>query len=628
MIYTVSWRSLNNTVMCLSMHEVHETVRRVGHGNLINVRVADDSVTPTRVTLFPLTGPPHFFENDVPQVHMTEVGTWRWPHPAAIPNHPPMTAIPDNRVDLINTRYYEPGQFHPVPDPATVRNVFELDRTRLEGPIEGRRTEMAMPPLARTRTREEQDRYQILDRDARERVFDNNEQSEYHRLLGMAAYIPDPNDPPLPRRDRVSVRVVRVSAEDGDRSTWVIEVRINGNVVDYPKSQVIRGLLSDEDKRFLPARGKRYENTLRVLQQALREGLQPQSLHDSLKAWAISTLQQGTEATSETNLDEVTAHLLRVQPATLEVGGRVYKLIPAGSVDTRPLIARVRKKALAGASMEATAIREDATRDARIVVNEATDRADNIREQIEAERRRASITVPPWVVQSNRATYWDGAYWNVEMKLSVQVREIRYLVQRWETILFWNPLIPEALIADDAYFIRAYNKLSVWLKLVPGILHLDNVKTKHVSYSCTHINSYRTCMELQGLPRVVDSVERLMSLEASLSRGMRVVNLNSPLDYEVRHYHPAFKAQLPEVVVNFLANHVAEMGSYPNMERYRRDNPEVTWDRVESVIDEARGVFNVETPAPPVQALPIAPPLPAAQVGQWVPAGNIRINND
>lgn len=705
-----------------SIPMVHAIVSSVGHRNVINICEVIGGL-PDPNTSFPLTGPPHFFENDVPLIPILEAirrnvdyrmgYTQRYEHgqfhpvpPVPIPDgafeqtptfgdplpggtftvqpavQPPENAgtigletirrmydqmvggpapmprvrpgtievirdpnMPAGHVDLINTQYYEPVQRHPtahvehtfmdaVPDMETIRNVFELDRTRLEGPIEGRRTEMAMPPVARTR--EQEDRLAILNRESSERPFSTAEGSEWFGLRDMSPYVPDPNDPPLPRRDRVSVRVVRVSAEGGDRSSWTIEVRINGNQVDFPKSQVIRGLLSDEDKRFLPARGKRYENTLRVLQQALREGLQPQSLHDSLKAWAISTLQQGTEATSDTNLDEVTAHLLRVQPATLEVGGRVYKLIPAGSVDTRPLIARVRKKALAGVSMEATSIREGATRDARIVVNEATDRADNIREQIEAERRRASITVPAWVVRSGRPSYWDGSYWNVEMRLKCEVKEIRFLIQRWEAILFWNPLIPLEVgrLGPERFFNQEGNKLSVWLRLSPGALHLDNVRVKSGHPTVTHISTSKACMALQGLPRVVDSIEGLMSLEASLSRGMRVVNLNSPLDTTIHNYLPAFRDQLPEVVTKLL-RHAIEIDSYTRIDRYLELYPDVTWDRTESVIDEARGVFNVETPAPVIEpALAAATRLEAnlttlqGMVAALPGVAGLRRNND
>lgn len=614
MEYRVTYVSLTGPVhqymAADSIPMVHAIVSSVGHRNVINICEVIGGL-PDPNTSFPLTGPPHFFENDVPLI-------------------PTLEAIRRNMDYRMGyTQRYEPGQFHPVPPVPIPDGAFEQTPTfgdplpggtftvqpavmptyahmRLEGPIEGRRTEMAMPPVARTR--EQEDRLAILNRESSERPFSTAEGSEWFGLRDMSPYVPAPNDPPLPRRYRVSVRVVRVSAEGGDRSSWTIEVRINGNQVDYPKSQVIRGLLSDEDKRFLPARGKRYENTPRVLQQALREGLQPQSLHDSLKAWAISTLQQGAEATSETNLDEVTAHLLRVQPATLEVGGRVYKLIPAGSVDTRPLIARVRKKALAGASMEATSIREGATRDARIVVSEATQRAADIRAEIEAERRRASITVPAWVVQSGRPSYWDGSYWNVEMRLKCEVKEIRFLVQRWEAILFWNPIIPPegGRLGPERFFNQEGNKLSVWLRLTNSPLHLDNVRVKTGHPTVTHIATNKCCMALQGLPRVVGSIEDLMNLEASLSRGMRVVNLNSPLDTTIHNYLPVFRDQLPEVVTKLL-RHAIEIDSYTRMDRYRELYPDITWDRVESVIDEARGVFNVETPAPP---LPVTPPLP------------------
>lgn len=622
-LFTVHYRESTNTLVhyhtATTIREVHEIIRRVGYPNVTRINIRDEDLETGYLSVrdLNLIGPPHFFENDM---HITEVG---WVDPNTFGDPLPLGIQPGTVFEVAR----EPAEIRW--DPAgTWGGGPPVDYTLVERYVQdlNRRPEMAgitantantnvdfTRPLARTR--EQEDRLAILNRESGERPFDAADASEWRALRNMSPYIPDPNDPPLVRRDRVSVRVVRTQGQ-GPSSEWEVLVRVNGNNVDLPSPQVIRGLLSDEDKRFIPSRTKRYLSTARVMRDSLREGLSPQGLHDALKAWAIATLQQGTEAVSDTNLDDVTSHLLKVQPATLEVGGQIYKLIPAGRVDARPLIARVRRKALAGVTVEATTIRESAGRDARIVVNEATERAAAIRNQVEAERRQAGLRVPQWVIPSGRAHYWDGSHWNVEMRVSTLVTEIRFLVSRWNTILFWNPIRPTGINPEIRYARTEGGKLSVWLRLLTeGRLHLDNVKVRSGHHTSTHISTSRACMELQGLPSRVDSLESLKVLEAALSRGMRVVNLNSPLDSYTAHYHPLFLEQLPPVVIKLFNQEMSINDAYPLLE-HRERIPDITWDRAESIIEEARGVFDVNTPVQALPVDPVAPGLNTTTVGE------------
>ena len=400
---------------------------------------------------------------------------------------------------------------------------------------------------------------------------------------------PVPPVPPPPPRPRIRVKVWRETSSYGAGHIWKLNVTKNGGGMTLPSTQILAGFLPDKVAGKLPKRIRRGFNCLSDIQALLHEGISPQVIHDGLKAWAFSVVNQGTVAESESQagMDE-TAALLNLAPATLEVGGKVFRLVPTGETDIRPLIGRIRKKVLASSQAEAVVIKDRAQTDARILIQQAEEKAARLRQQLEEERARAGARPPDWVIQNSIPHFYRDGRWHLRMDVDCRVTEIRLTVTTWNRIFFWAP------VAGTTPTMR----MPVWLKWVaPGGFNMDSVYME--GYKCTHISGERTCMGLQGLPPRIETLEHFDRLRDTLSRGMKIVNLNSPLVWDTSRYWPEFKAQLPPLVIKFLARNGFPMTNewYPTgtLAAWKASHPEITWDREESIEAEQAGTFDTET---------------------------------
>jgi hypothetical protein len=464
------------------------------------------------------------------------------------------------------------------------------------------------------RTMEQEVRYQFLVEEGNDRVWS---QAENEEMNALGILLPHPTRPPA----RIRVRVWYTA---GNYNPWNVQVKIGGEVKDFPALAVIKSLLPPADKRWITRRTR--GGTLRGLQEALEAGLPAQSLHDALKAWAIATCSAIRDASSDSpalgGVDAATESLLRAQPATLEVAGRVFRLTPVGEVDMRPLIARTRARALSTVTIEAGAIRERARADSRTVISEAERRAAAIRLELDAERQRHGSRVPDWVRDSGRPHFWTGHEWAVEMMVGIKVREIRYTVTPWNVVLKWNPLNPNRRSND--WYAESRNMLAVWVRIrEEGTYQFDDSFTR--DYSTTHImvggnnSAYTCCMGLQARPACIRSVADLRTLEVALTRGMQVINMNSPLSGSVSNYHPTFLEQIPPIPREVLTNDVRFVDGNGRClpgaatpDAYRVVFPNVTWDSMESLLSEAETTFTVTEPVP----APVPVPVPVVNQGR------------
>lgn len=459
---------------------------------------------------------------------------------------------------------------------------------------------VAPPPII-MRTREQELRYHELEIIGRDSIFTEAQSEEMGTLSRMVAF-----NGPLPAR--LSVRVWFRT----DYADWRIRVRVNGEDRNLPPVAVIKALLPPEHKHFLSGRIARHRSSERYFKEALAAGLPPNVLHDAIKAWLVASENQNRDVSSESFLDgsdPQTESLLRAQPATLEVAGRVYRLVPTGEVDVRPIISRTRAKALATVRVEADNLRNRAQIDSRMLVNQAEERARVIRAELESERRLAGNKVPDWIRDSGRPHMWTGVEWAVEMRVACQVTDIRLSVGGWRAILHWNPItVPTR---DARWYNRQPNKMPVWVRIGPtGGYTFKYIGM--VNYGVTHITNlslpligdpYACCMGLQGLPPVLSTEDQLRRLEDCLSRGMQVVNLNSPLYTTIERYWPDFLAQLPKMVIKKLRDEISfEDGDRrpltPTPQAFSERWPDITWDRVEGVEQDAEGIFSVDAPLP------------------------------
>lgn len=442
-----------------------------------------------------------------------------------------------------------------------------------------------------------------------------------HGQVAQVAQVPQVAqvEAPLPVTQRKKI-TVRISRQAETYRGWTISVEVNGAPLELPSIGVVKGYLQPDSKRFLPTKQGRYRNTYNICRDALESGLSPQALHDALKAWAVAHETAPSEANSETSLDDETAYLLKAQPATLEVGGKVFKLVPAGEIDVRPLISRVRKKALAGARAEAATITSKAKTDARIVVSGAEDKAAVIRAAVEQMKRDLESQLPGWVKDSARAAFWNNhtRLWNVRLMVSCKVKEIRLTVREWNRILYWNAVPIEMNSGLDSDYHQTH-KMPLWLQLLPeGRFNLDNVSHGIDGWTTVH-TSHRCCMELQNLPTEVKTNRDLVNLETAISRGLQVVNLNSPLSRDWFSFYPDFKAQIPNMVRKWLRQEImiAPMRRNQTVDEFRAANPTIMWDRAETIEQEAASMFNVETYTPTAVAegntATVMPAIPAGR---------------
>lgn len=448
------------------------------------------------------------------------------------------------------------------------------------------------------RTPEQEIRYHVLEGEVQVRVFTDGERMEYYNLQAMhpcpTPVIPPLRGPVMPPPQVTHHPRVRVRVWRDDYQQWQATVKVDATVRELPTIAVIKSLLPPGDKKYLPARQGRHRGTLGILRNALAAGLPAQSLHDALRAWVVAMEGAVTNVQSdEPLLDESTAALLNAQPATLEVGGKVYRLVPTKELDARPLIKRVRDKAISLARVESAAIKGRAQTDARVVVSEAEARASTLRAEIERERATLGNRAPEWVVNSRRAHYWDGVYWNVEMRVLCQVKEIRYTVQDWNRVLYWLPVNQH----ETSYYALTHNRLPMWVRLRhDGLYTKEDISCK--GFVCTHIDDSYMCMELQGLPTALRGREDLNNLEAAIGRGMRVVNLNSPLNTTIGRYWPVFKEQLPPVPIGLMtsgnraSNYITPNGR--TIEVWKAAYPTITWEREEFIHQEAATIFHVQ----------------------------------
>lgn len=398
-------------------------------------------------------------------------------------------------------------------------------------------------------------------------------------------------NPTNPRPIPIQVTVRR------DGYTWAIFVSINNGQVDLPPIDTIKALLPPAHKHYLGGRHSRRRSAIFYLRSALDRGLPTAVLHDALKAWAFSYASNNEPAESISNYtpqNEDDAFLLRAQPATIVVGGHAYKLVPTGERDISSMLKHVRNKAKAIADVEISAKRDRATNDSRILIAEAIQRANVIRAEVEQLRASLGNQAPEWARNSGRPIRKSGNNWQIGLNVITYIEDIRYRVERWRSTIHWTPTHPH----NPDYY--NYHPMDMWLTLNPeGAYTMYDIRAD--DWFTVHTTNERGCMTLQALPPRINNPTDLVNLERGLSRGMRVVNLNSPLWTDINRMYPLFVEQLPFSVKEWLAGRmtidpgtgVTPVDYLAHLNRGRGAGSQVSWDRVESDVQEAEYTFTV-----------------------------------
>ena len=418
---------------------------------------------------------------------------------------------------------------------------------------------------------------------------------------------PTPPAPPLPPPPKIHVRVYRDSPMLSYRGNeWYVECQLNGVSKDLCDITTLKSFMLKKDAARLP-KGTRH-GTLHYIRIALNGGMDPNIIANALKAWLASTVAQPTEARVDYTLNEDTASLLNMLPATLEVGGIAYRLIPAGGVDLRPLVSRTRTKVIEASKAEGDRIKRQATEDGKIAVRSAEREAARIRQEAEAAKAAMRNYPPEWLLKlamNSSRPIRKGMYgWEIGISCLMKVEQIRLSINSWNKVLLWKPLRTREM--GGIYW--SMNRLQLWVPvadLASGAYSLGMVHSNG-PHTTTHIHTSKTCMSLQGLPADIMSDTNLKALEAAISRGMEVVNLSSPLDRDTTRYHPVFLAQLPPVVVKQLNGEINDPNNYRLSEKaFKERVPDFTWDDTMTYVEEAKQTFTLPASASATPATPV-----------------------
>ena len=401
------------------------------------------------------------------------------------------------------------------------------------------------------------------------------------------------NELAQPTAERVPRVRVTIRHVPGGWPEWEINCKVNGEEVDVSRitTRQIRPFLDPEMRKRLAASGQRGRSR-ELISEALNSGAIPtQLMADAYKAYQVSKLAQTQSAESNGDIEEDTA-LMRMQPATLLVGGAAYRLVPTGGADMRAPLRNIRRKAREVALAEARSLNEVATRDAQVIVRRAEERATEIRSQLERERASAAIKVPQWLLESGRMFRVDSNNRGggvIQLKVGTGIEDIIMSVERWATTLHWTPARLPALNGPSQMELELYIREE-------GVYNLDMVTMRGSEWQAPHI-SYRCCMKLEGIPRTIESGANVKKLEEAISRGMKVVNMNSLLSYDTANYHPWVLAQIPESVRKLIRT-PDRARDWPSKTTLRRDQwsaERVTWNSEVPFAEEAATVFTTET---------------------------------
>lgn len=383
---------------------------------------------------------------------------------------------------------------------------------------------------------------------------------------------------------------------------WEIRVNRNGANMGLPDVGVIKSLLPPEWKRLLGGRHSRRRRTDYYLTQALEAGLPTQVLHDTLQAWAFTWIKATAEVSSIANAPSPSADesfLLTAQPATIFVGGKSFKLVPTGERNNTNIYRHIRDKAKAVAQIEVQAKLDKAQTDARIMIAEANERATATRREVEQLRASLGNQAPEWARLSGRPIKYADGSWYIGLKVSTYLEDIRYRVDAWHATLHWNPIrVPSH---NEAYY--QARPMPAWFLLsADGRYDMYYVMADY--WNTVH-TADRACMELQGLPTRVDSFNRLRDLENAISRGVRVINWNSPLSRSWDRFYPLYQEQIPPMFKSIILQEISlpegNAGGIATPEEYlTRANsgapegrPRISWDRVETDAQDLAYTFTV-----------------------------------
>jgi hypothetical protein len=257
-------------------------------------------------------------------------------------------------------------------------------------------------------------------------------------------------------------------------------------------------------------------------------------------------------------------------PAFLSIGGKMFRLNPAGESNSQlKVLERMRKGAVTAITTQREAMLAAAKRESEIVRNQiAGERAllDHDREVFRREQGDRFI-IPDWligypVIRSDRTS-------SVVVQLRFNFQPTEFSIHS----LTWHSGDPDdddraqeehygdyRWRAIDAEPFMAY----FWLKfdLRTGVYALENAYMDAAGGVLPHANHGQFCCQPQGLPERINGGESLQRVIRAVERTFKVVNLGSLLT-NIRDWRPEVLAFVPDGLREWLPAFGVEDGT-PN----------------------------------------------------------------
>lgn len=379
---------------------------------------------------------------------------------------------------------------------------------------------------------------------------------------------------------------------DGYGTPWILTVE-NGPV---PSKTEIMAVMETGMRKRIPSRIWNNYDLDNIIHLGIDTyGVDPQAFIDAVTEASLA--KQAREATGvfeRSVYDHELQQAIGNGPAIIAIGDQLFSLHPRGVVKTGRAMATIREKIVKVAKDNAARIVAAAKAEAEGLISNGERQLRETRIKLERElaASRTQLTLPQWVADNYvKVRRWDSPTFKMAVGIEVNTQVMAWqLVHtkvdgnghhsqetvRWEgdaapalsrchTVTVWMPF-------DDKTGIYAYKSAKI----------LDNTGDGNLP----HLTSARCCMELQGLPEKIDSIDSYKLISAAINRGNQEVNMMSLLS-RYDQWHRDIQDQCPKGLKK-LIDHDMWMG-------HNIDSQYFTGATVTAVEDEARGVFNVET---------------------------------
>lgn len=327
-------------------------------------------------------------------------------------------------------------------------------------------------------------------------------------------------------------------------------------------------------------------------------GVDPQDFIDAITAASLAKQAREETGTFQRSVyDSELQSAMGTGPAILAIGDQLFSLQPRGVVKTGRAMAAIRERIVGAAKKQAVGILTSARTEANGLILNGERQLKEARRKIEIElsASRTQLTLPQWVSDNYiKVRRWDSPTYKMAIGIEVNTRLTAWQMThnkdnddgifKTETIR-WE--------GGNINILSSYHTITIWIPFNPETGSYAYKSGKIIDgnhpYMLPHISAERCCMELQGLPVRLTTMDEYIQLLSAITRGSMEVNLISLLK-GYNSWHPDIQAQCPVKVKKILDNDWLHRPNMHSLDSHIFDGT----SRI-NVEDEAKEVFNLES---------------------------------